>query len=147
MEETTEDELRSGRPSTSRTPEMIEKVQQILAQDQRLTLRLIEEELGISKDTVHTIVRDDLGKGKICSRFVPHKLTDEQKAKRMGNSGDFISMCDQDTLLLKKWPQEMRPGVTSSIRLQNGTRWRDVHRLPRDKKKRVICKNPRSKHC
>ena len=71
--ETAEDEPRSGRPSTSRTPDMIE----------RMTLRLITEELGISKDTVHTIVRQDLGKRKICSRFVPHKLTDEQKAKRM----------------------------------------------------------------
>ena len=46
--------------------------------DRRLTLRLIEEELGISKDTAHTIFRDDLCKRKICSRFVPHKLTDEQ---------------------------------------------------------------------
>ncbi|KAJ4448244.1 hypothetical protein ANN_10258 [Periplaneta americana] len=59
--ETIEDEPRSGRPSTSRTPEMIEKVRQMLAQDRRLTLRLIAEELDISKDTVHTIVRDDLG--------------------------------------------------------------------------------------
>ena len=42
-----------------------------------------DEPLGISKDTVHTIaiVRDDLGKRKNCSGFVPHKLTDEQKAK------------------------------------------------------------------
>ena len=50
-EETTEDEPRSGQPSTSRTPEMIEKVRQFLTQDRRLTLRLIAEELGISKDT------------------------------------------------------------------------------------------------
>ncbi|KAJ4447940.1 hypothetical protein ANN_09949, partial [Periplaneta americana] len=64
--ETIEDEQRSGRPSTSRTPEMIEK-----------------------------------GKRKICSRFVPHKLTDEQKTKRIETSGDFISMCEQDPLLLK----------------------------------------------
>ena len=34
--ETTVDEPRSGRPSTSRTPEMIEKVRQMLAQDLRL---------------------------------------------------------------------------------------------------------------
>ncbi|KAJ4451179.1 hypothetical protein ANN_02621 [Periplaneta americana] len=39
---------------------MIEKVRQMLAQDRRLTLRLTAEELDISKDTVHTIVRDDL---------------------------------------------------------------------------------------
>ncbi|KAJ4447653.1 hypothetical protein ANN_09660 [Periplaneta americana] len=99
--ETIENEPRSGRPLTSRTPEMIEKLRQMLAQVRRLTLRLIAEELDISKDTVHTIVRDDLGKQKICSRFVPHKLTDEQKAKWMETSGDFISMCDQDPLLLK----------------------------------------------
>ena len=79
---------------------MIEKVRQMLAQDRRLTLRLIAEELGISKYTAHTIVRGDLGKRKICSRFVPQKLIDEQKEKRMDSSGNFISMCDQDSLLL-----------------------------------------------
>ena len=70
------------------------------AQVRRLSLRLIAEELGISKDTAHTIVRDDLGVGKICSRFVSHKLTDEQKAKRMETSGDFIFMCYPDPPLL-----------------------------------------------
>ena len=48
--ETTEDGPRSGRPSTSRTPEMIEKVQHMQVQHRRLALRLIAEELGISKD-------------------------------------------------------------------------------------------------
>ena len=99
--ETTENEPRSARSSTSRTPEMIDKVRQMLAQDQRLTLRLIAEELGISKDTAHTIVRDDLIMRKIYSRLVPHKTTDEQKEKLMKTSGDFISTCDQDPLLLE----------------------------------------------
>jgi transposase len=57
---TTEDEPRSGRPSANRTPNMIERVRQMLAQDRRVTLRLMAEELGISKDTVHTIIRKDL---------------------------------------------------------------------------------------
>ena len=73
----------------------------MLAQNRRLTLRFIAEELGISKDTAHTIFRDDLGKRQICSRLAPHKLIDEQKAKRMETSGDFISMGDQDPLLLE----------------------------------------------
>ena len=80
---------------------MIVKIQQMLSQDQRLTLRLIVEELGISKDTAHTIVREDLEKRKICSRFVSHKLSEERKANRMETSGDFISMCYQDSLLLE----------------------------------------------
>ena len=59
------------------------------------------EELGISKDTVHTIVCKDLGKRMICSQFVPYKLTDEQKAKRLETSGDFITMCVQDPSFLR----------------------------------------------
>ena len=66
--EMTEDEPCSGRPSTSRTPEIIEKVRRMLAEDRRLTLRLIAEELVIVKDTAHTIVRDDLGRN-ICPDF------------------------------------------------------------------------------
>ena len=59
------------------------------------------EELGISKDTVHTIVRENLAKRKICSQFVPHKLTDKQKAKWIKTSGDFIAMYDQDPSFLQ----------------------------------------------
>jgi hypothetical protein len=40
---------------------MIERVRKMLAQYRRVTLRFMAEELGISKDTVHTIVREDLG--------------------------------------------------------------------------------------
>ena len=80
---------------------MIEKVQQLLAQDLWLMLKLIAEDLDTSKDMAHTIVRDDLGKRKICSQFVPHQLTDEQKAKWMETSEDFIPMWDQDPLFME----------------------------------------------
>lgn len=98
--ESVEDEPRSGRPCTSRTPENTERVRVLLTNDRRLTLRLIAEELGISKDTVGTIVHEELGKRKICSRFVPHMLTDEQKARRCETSGDFIDTCDRDPTFL-----------------------------------------------
>ena len=99
--ETTLDEPRFGLSSTSRNPEVIEKVCQMLAQDRRLMLKLIVEVLGISKDTAQTIVRDYLGKREISFRFMPHKLTDEQKAKRTDTSEDFISMSDQDPFILE----------------------------------------------
>ena len=90
---------------------------------------------AVSKNTAHTIVSDDLGKRKICSRFVPPKLTDEQKAKRIETSGDFISMCDLDPLFLENIVRVDETWCYSSIRNQNGNRWRGVHRLPRDQKK------------
>ena len=42
-----ESEARSGRPSTSRNEEVIEKVRQIVMEDRRLTLREIVEEQSI----------------------------------------------------------------------------------------------------
>ena len=106
----------------------------MLAQDRRLTLRLIAEDFGIRKDTANTIVRDDLGNLKIFSRFVPLKLTDEQNATRMATSGDFISTCDQDPLLLENIVTGDEAGAISSIRKQNSNRWRGAHRLIRDQK-------------
>ena len=51
------------------------------------------EELNISKDKVSNIVRENLGKRKICSQFVLCMLTDDQKAKQMEAAGDFITVC------------------------------------------------------
>ena len=50
-----ESEARSGRPSTSRNEEVIEKVRQIVIEDRRLTLREIVEEVGIRKGSSQTI--------------------------------------------------------------------------------------------
>ena len=111
--ETTEDEPRSGRPSTNRTPEMIEKVRQILAQDRRQTLILIAEELGISKVTAHSIVRDGLGKRKTCSRFVSHKLTDEQKLNGWKLLETSFQRVTRNHCFWKTSSREMRPGATS----------------------------------
>ena len=121
-------------------------VQQMLAEDRRLTLRLIAEELGISNDTAHTIVREDLGKRKIYSQFVSLKLTDEQKAKRMETSGVFISMCDQDPLLLEN---NVMGDETWCYQFNPESKWQSVAwcSLTSLRPKRVVCKNSRSKHC
>ena len=141
-----EDEPHSGWPSTSRTPEMIEKVRQMLAQDQRLTLRLIAQELGISKDRAHTIVRHDFGKRKICSRFMPQNLTDEQKAKLVETSGDFISMCCQDPLLLE---YIITGDETWCYQFDPESKWQSMAWCSPTSplRKRVFCNNRRSKYC
>ncbi|EFN83602.1 hypothetical protein EAI_12402, partial [Harpegnathos saltator] len=59
--------------------ENIEEVKEILRSDRCMSARLIEEETGIPKSTVYRILTEDLGKRKVCARFVPHTLTDDQK--------------------------------------------------------------------
>ena len=59
-EETT-DEDRSGRPSTSITPENVDAVKDLVLQDRRITVREVAEELGISVGSCDTILTDHLG--------------------------------------------------------------------------------------
>lgn len=99
--EDVKDEPRSGRPRTSTTPDNVERVRRMLAADRRLSLRMIAGELQISLDSVSTIVHKHLHKRKICARFVPHSLSDEQKQYRMETSGDFIDMCDRNPQVLE----------------------------------------------
>ncbi|GBM84251.1 Putative uncharacterized protein FLJ37770 [Araneus ventricosus] len=62
--EDVKDEKRSGRPPTSTTPDNIERVRRMLADDRRLSLRMIGEELKISLDSVSNIIHEHLQKSK-----------------------------------------------------------------------------------
>jgi len=86
------DNARSGRPLTARTPENVESVRHLLTEDRHTTLQMIADRLNIGKETVHRIVTEDLGKRKICARFVPHALTTEQKQERVVYCQDLLLM-------------------------------------------------------
>ncbi|GBM61602.1 Putative uncharacterized protein FLJ37770 [Araneus ventricosus] len=125
--EDVEDEQRSGRPPTSTTPDNIERVRRMLADDRRLSLRMIAEELKVSLDSVSNIVHEHLQKRKICARFVPHKLSDEQKQHRM----DRIPST-RVTGIRSSWKQSlqrMSRGSTSTIRRPNNSPWNGVRRF------------------
>ncbi|GBN41311.1 hypothetical protein AVEN_18368-1 [Araneus ventricosus] len=62
--EDVKDEPRSGRPPTSTTPDNIERVRRMLADDRRLSLRMIAEELKTSLDSVSNIIHEHLQKRK-----------------------------------------------------------------------------------
>ena len=84
------DDDRSGRPSTARTDENVESVHRLLTEDRRTTPQMIADRLNIGKETVRRIVTEDLGKRKICMRFVPHALTREQKQERVAYCHDLL---------------------------------------------------------
>ena len=96
------DDVRSGRPSTARTDENVEFVRRLLTEGRRTTLQVIADRLNIGKETVRRIVTEDLGKRKICVRFVPHALTIEQKQERVVYCQDLLLM-GQDECFLGKY--------------------------------------------
>jgi len=63
---------------------------------------MLGDEVNIGKDTVRKIVVEDLRKWKICSRFVPHSLTPEQKDQRIAACRDLIVTADSDPDFFKK---------------------------------------------
>jgi len=69
------------------------------------------ESLNIPKTVVLPILKEDLGKRKLCARFVPHSLTPEQREDGTTFCQDIFVMANADKNFLTKLLQEMRPGV------------------------------------
>jgi len=81
-----ESDPRSGRPSTSRNEEMITKVKIIFRNNRRLTVREIADDCGISVGSCDAISTDDLHTKRVCAKFVPRLLTDDQQSQNVHNS-------------------------------------------------------------
>ncbi|UYV75024.1 hypothetical protein LAZ67_12002131 [Cordylochernes scorpioides] len=88
----TEDEHRPGKPIESVTQENIDKIHDLVMLDRRMTVRQIEETLGIPKTTVDRIMREHLGLRKLSARSVPKLLTPDQKAVWRKLSSDNLAL-------------------------------------------------------
>src|ERR1043166_8304979 len=71
------DEDRSGRPSTATTDLNTARVEELIQDNRRITIRHMTEELGMSFGSVRHILHDILQYRKVCSRWVPRKLSDQ----------------------------------------------------------------------
>jgi hypothetical protein len=89
------DDKRGGRPKSTRTKVNIAAVVDLVKNDCRIASRMIAESLNIPKIVVLLILKEDLGKRKLCARFIPHSLTPEQKEDRLISCQDNV-MVDAD---------------------------------------------------
>lgn len=79
----TADLPRSGRPVSALLPESVTAVEEKMTVDRRWTCEELSSELGISEKSIHRILTDELKMSKICARWVPHCLNQEQKDCRV----------------------------------------------------------------
>ena len=84
------DDQRPGRPSTSKTEVIIEKVGEIVRQNRRLSIRAVAELISIDKETVRLILHKNCNMKKVFSKMVPRLLTPEQKEFRMNICADVL---------------------------------------------------------
>jgi hypothetical protein len=67
-----EDDERGGRAKSTRTEVNIPAVADLVKNDLLKTSRIIAESLNIPKTVVLRILKEVLGKRRLCARFVPH---------------------------------------------------------------------------
>lgn len=108
----TKDDDRSGRPSTSRTDLSVQKVEEAINANRRLTVRDVAEVTGINRETVRLILTEDLGMTKLCAKVVPKNLTAEQKENRLRICQDWLENSDIFTNVItgdESWIYEYDP--------------------------------------
>jgi len=97
-----EDDKRGGRPKSSRTEGNIAAVADLVKNDRRIASRIIAESLNIPKTVVLRILKEDLGKRKLCARFVPHSLTPGQREDRVTSCQGIVAMANADKHFFNK---------------------------------------------
>ena len=93
---------RGGPPKSTWTEVNIAAVADLIKNDHRIASRIVAESLNIPKAVVFWILKEDMGKRKLCPHFVPHSLTLEQREHRVTSCQDFIAMAHVDKNFFNK---------------------------------------------
>ena len=71
----TETQPSPGRPNEVTTPEMINKIHDMVLENKKLKVREIAKMVGISNERVCNVLHQHLHMKKLCARWVPRSLT------------------------------------------------------------------------
>ena len=87
-----EDDTHPGRPKTSVSKANIAAVKIVVKQDARLSVKDIASCTGISEGSVQTIQKKRLDLRKVCARWLPHLLTEEQKTQHLKCARELLKI-------------------------------------------------------
>ena len=99
--ESVRDDERCGRNKEVRTPELVRQIRNFMDEDHRVSIETISIKFDVSVGTVHTIIHEQLKMWKICAKFVPRVLSEEQKERRHNNSREMVEFIDSDPEVLE----------------------------------------------
>ena len=112
----TDDNELSGRPVCSSTPEMTERVRQIIREDCRRTIDEVSMLVGISHGTSRKIFTEDLKMRRVATRFVPGLLSVDQKQQRLDVCLDLKKMPLTTPAFFQMSLRVTKPGFTLTTR-------------------------------
>ena len=68
--------------------------------DRHVSIETISAQFDVSVGTVHTIIREELKKRKICAKFVPKVLREDQKGRRCHDCRVMVELTNSDPAVL-----------------------------------------------
>lgn len=86
----TADAPKSGRPISAISQQLIDKIAEKLKQKPKTSVRSLSGELGESVGTVFRVIHEYLDCEKMYATWVPHKLNEEQRARRVTDCRRFL---------------------------------------------------------
>ena len=92
--------MRCGRSKEIRTPELIGQIKNFMDKDCRVFIETVSAQFDVSVGTLHTIIREELKMRKICVKFVPRVLREDQKERRCHDSREMVELIDSDPAVL-----------------------------------------------
>ena len=98
--ESVRDDERCGRSKEVRTPELIGQIKNFMDKDRRVSIKTISVQFDVSMGTVHTIIQEELKMWKICAKFVPRVLREDQKERRCHDCWEMVELINSDPAVL-----------------------------------------------
>ena len=98
--ESVRDDERCGRSKEVRTPELIGQIKNFMDKDHRVSIEKISVQFDVSLGTVHTIIHAEVRMWKICAKFVPRVLREDQKERCYHDSRKMVELINSDPAVL-----------------------------------------------
>ena len=98
--ESVRDDERCSRSKEVRTPELIGQIKNVMNKDGHVFIETISAQFDLSVGTVHTIIREELKMWKICTKFVPRVLREDQKKRCCHDSREMVELINSDPAVL-----------------------------------------------
>ena len=80
--------------------ELIGQIKNFMEKDCCVSIETISAQFDVSVGTVHTIIREELKMRKICTKFVPRVLREDQKERRCHDSREMVKLINSDPAVL-----------------------------------------------
>ena len=98
--ESLRDDERCGRSREVRTSEMIGQINDFMNRDRRVSIETLSAQFNVSVGAVHKIIREELKMRKICAKFVPRVLREDQRERRCNDSKEMVELINSDSQVL-----------------------------------------------